>query len=188
MARNASSRMVCRSSSLMHGDDVLDIAVLQVHLPWLVYVPVILQHKFQQCAHFEQWRWLRLSQLPTWWFSSLGWSRLSVGTDGGMVFLKVQISWGSTWRATGFFLLLKGKSGFRRVRSFFLEQDWILLAAEKQAWCPFYPVASGAIAVMHLVSTPGQTRVPTTTNQPTTNDQPQAQAQAQAQAPQHASW
>ena len=56
-----------------------------------------------------------------------------------MDYLKVQISWGATWGATGFFLLLRGENG----HSFWstieeeseIENDWILLAADKQAWC-----------------------------------------------------
>ena len=35
-----------------------------------------------------------------------------VGIDGSVDHLKVQISWRATWGATGFFLLLRGKSGF----------------------------------------------------------------------------
>ena len=72
VACNARSLMMSLSSILIHGNDVLDVAVLQVQFLGLVNVPVILQHKFQQFAHFEQRRWLRRSSLSTWWFSLFG--------------------------------------------------------------------------------------------------------------------
>ena len=59
MARNARSLMMSLSSILMHGDDVLDVMVLQVQFLELVYVLVILQHKCQHFSYYEQWRCLR---------------------------------------------------------------------------------------------------------------------------------